>query len=161
MIYFGHVIHEHGCLHFFKDLLWFFQNFLAFYVAFCAYRPIPIRVVETDPSQCPPSRWPRPRLWTMTWPPWPPASATDTTRCYYSAACTPSKLSPYLEICSVSVHMWLYFRSLQLCSVQVTYVCEPIKMAHCSSFTYDFFGWRVICLQFPFGLHVYIFFYLH
>jgi len=47
---------------FFKDLLWFFQNFLTFYVAFCAFRPRLIRVVETDPSQCPLSRQPRPRL---------------------------------------------------------------------------------------------------
>jgi len=43
----------------------FFIIYEAFYVAFCAYRPIPIRVAETDPSQCRPSRWPRPRLWTM------------------------------------------------------------------------------------------------
>ena len=57
---------------FFKICRDFFRIFLAFYVAFCAYRPIPIRVAETDPSQCPPSRRPRPRLWTMvtTASPW-------------------------------------------------------------------------------------------
>jgi len=43
----------------------FFIIFLAFYVAFCAYRPNLIRVAETDPSRCQPSRRPRPRLWTM------------------------------------------------------------------------------------------------
>ena len=43
----------------------FFIIFLAFYVAFCVYRPSPIRVAETDPSRCRPSRRPRPRLWTM------------------------------------------------------------------------------------------------
>jgi len=45
----------------------FFIIFLAFYVAFCAYRSSPIRVAETDPSRCRPSRRPRPRprLWTM------------------------------------------------------------------------------------------------
>jgi len=43
----------------------FFIIFLAFYVAFCTYRPSPIRVAETDPSRCRPSRRPRPRLWTM------------------------------------------------------------------------------------------------
>jgi len=43
----------------------FFIIFLAFYVAFCASPPSPIRVAETDPSRCRPSRRPRPRLWTM------------------------------------------------------------------------------------------------
>ena len=42
----------------------FFIIFWTFYVAFCAYRPSPIRK-----SRCRPSRQPRPRLWTMnrTW----------------------------------------------------------------------------------------------
>ena len=65
MIYFGHVIHKCWYLHFLKIYRDFFRIFRAFYVAFCAYRPIPIRVAETDPSQCPPSQRPRPRLWTM------------------------------------------------------------------------------------------------
>ena len=51
----------------FYDLSWFFIIFLAFYVAFCVYRPSPIRVAETDPSRCRPSRRPRLRLWTMTY----------------------------------------------------------------------------------------------
>jgi len=45
----------------------FFIIFLAFYIAFCAYHPSPIRVAETDLSWCRPSRRPRPRLWTMAW----------------------------------------------------------------------------------------------
>ena len=65
VIYFGHVIYECGYLYFFKICRDFFRIFWAFNVAFCAYRPMPIRVAETDPSQCPPSRLPRPRLWTM------------------------------------------------------------------------------------------------
>jgi len=36
-----------------------FIIFLAFYVIFCAYRPSPIWVAETDPSRCRPSRRPR------------------------------------------------------------------------------------------------------
>ena len=43
----------------------FFIIFWAFYVAFCAYRPSQIRVAETNPSRCRPSRQPRQRLWTM------------------------------------------------------------------------------------------------
>ena len=65
MICFGHVIHECGCLHFFKICRDFFRIFWAFYGAFCAYRPRLIRVAETDPSQCPSSQRLRPRLWTM------------------------------------------------------------------------------------------------
>ena len=65
VICFGHVIHECGCLHFFKICRDFFRIVWGFYVTFCAYRSRPIRVAETDPSQCPPSRRPRPRLWTM------------------------------------------------------------------------------------------------
>ena len=65
MICFEYVIHEFWCLHFFTICHDFFIIFLAFYVAFCAYRPSPIRVAETDPSRCRPSRQPRQRLWTM------------------------------------------------------------------------------------------------
>jgi len=43
----------------------FFRFFLAFYVAFCEYRPRQIRVAATDPSQCLPSWRPRSWLWTM------------------------------------------------------------------------------------------------
>jgi len=50
---------------FFKIYYDFFRIFWAFYLAFCAYRPKPIRVAKTDPSQNPPSRRPRPRRWTM------------------------------------------------------------------------------------------------
>ena len=65
VICFGHVIHEYWCLHFLRFVMIFVRIFWAFYVAFCAYRPRPIQVAETDPSQCPPSRRLRPRLWTM------------------------------------------------------------------------------------------------
>jgi len=70
---FGHVIHEFWCLHLLTICRNFFRIFLALYVAFCGYRPRPIRFAETDSFQCPSSRWPRPRLWTMgykaiSWP---------------------------------------------------------------------------------------------
>ena len=51
-------------VYFFKIFRDFFKKIWV-YVAFCAYRPILIRVAGTDPSQCPPNRRPRPRLWTM------------------------------------------------------------------------------------------------
>ena len=59
-----------GCLHFFKICRDFFRIFWAFYLAFCAYRLRPIRVDETDPSQWPPSRRPRSRLWTIVISAW-------------------------------------------------------------------------------------------
>jgi len=39
----------------------FFQNFLSFIIALCAYRLSPFRDAATDVVRCPP----RPRLWTM------------------------------------------------------------------------------------------------
>ena len=51
---------------FLRFVMIFFIIFLTFYVAFCAYRPSPIQVVETDPSRCRRSRRLRPRLWTMS-----------------------------------------------------------------------------------------------
>ena len=50
---------------FFKICRDFFKFFWAFYIAFCAYRLRSIKDAVTNPSQCPPSRRPRPRLWTM------------------------------------------------------------------------------------------------
>jgi len=63
----GHVIHQFWCLLFLKICCDFFRIFLEFYVVFCVHRPSLFCDVETDVERCPPSRRPRPRLWTMIW----------------------------------------------------------------------------------------------
>jgi len=43
-----------------------YRNYFSFLCSIFAYCPILIRDAAIDPSQCPPSRRSRPRLWTMT-----------------------------------------------------------------------------------------------
>ena len=79
----------------------FFRIFWAFYVAFCAYRLIPIRVAEIDPSQCPLSRRPRPRLWTMapTVGLWLSTSSTGSSFSLISPRTAYSHVSTETPIC--------------------------------------------------------------
>ena len=52
---------------FFKFCCDFFSIFWALYIAFHASRPSRGRDAANDVERCPPSRRPRPRLWTMVW----------------------------------------------------------------------------------------------
>ena len=93
---------------FFKICRDFFRIFLAFYVMFCAYHTIPIRVAETDPSQCPPSRRPRPRLWTMI---------LTKSQIFPSNSNSPYNLSSILVNCH-QWHMGIFSPLKKLCPQQ-------------------------------------------